>query len=111
MDIDYKILTSEDYQKYMKGLALYSFQYVESVRRKFAVKAWEMYQNETVRKLVIAYGEEYTAREQSYIRDFCFAVEHYEPEKIQELNEAHFGTSCLNRAHSYGDTIKFFFGI
>lgn len=109
-NIDFELIQSEVYKDYMKALALYTRGYVPRIRCKFAAKAEEMYHNETVRKLVLAYGREYEKRELDYICNFKRTVDNFEPELIETMEES-FEDSCLNKAASYGDAIKLLFGI
>lgn len=100
-----KIINSEEYKEYLKGLCHLASQYVSRIRVQFAEKAYDMYQNETVRRIVLAYEEEYEDRESSRLKDFTF-VAHYGATTEECLDDF-----CLNHASAYGQTIKMLFDI
>ena len=102
---DYRIISSEEYQAYIKALCRLASGYVSKIRVQFAEKAYEMYQNETVRKLVLAYGEEAEKLDESRLRDFQF-VTYYGATTPEHLDDC-----CLNHAEHYGQTIKMLFEI
>ena len=95
---------SEEYQYYMKSLCKLASTYVARIRQQFAAKAIEMYQNETVRRLVIEYGKEMETLEAHRLRDFKYAA-------IDEVIMNGLEDSVLNHASDYGHTIFFLFGI
>ena len=95
---------SEEYQYYMKSLCKLASTYVARIRQQFAAKAIEMYQNETVRRLVIEYGKEMETLEAHRLRDFKYAA-------IDEVIMNSLEDSVLNHASDYGQTIFFLFGI
>jgi hypothetical protein len=99
-----KIIHSAEYKRYIQSLCWIAEDYVERIRAQFAVKAFEMYQNETARKIVLAYGEEHEKREQDRLRDFSFASEN--PDSCWSLKD-----NCLNHAEHYAQTVKMLFGI
>ena len=96
---------SEEYQYYMKSLCKLASTYVARIRQQFAAKAIEMYQNETVRRLVIEYGKEVETLEAHRLRDFKFAAVDADG-MVLSLED-----SCLNKSSSYGDAIKLLFDI
>ena len=102
---DYTITRTDEYKEYLKALCRLASHYVSRIRVQFAEKAYEMYQNETVRRIVLAYGEEVEKLEKDRFRDFRFVSEYgaVTPESLDD--------SCLNKARSYGDTIKMLFDI
>lgn len=102
---DYKIISSDDYNEYLKALCRLSSQYVSKIRVQFAEKAYEMYQNETVRRIVYAYGEEIEKLDSDRLREFIFAAKHgaISPESMDD--------SCSNHARHYAETIKMLFDI
>lgn len=102
---DYKILNSEEYAEYLKALCRLASQYVSRIRAQFANKAYDMYQNETVRRIVYAYGEQVEKLDAYRLREFRYACK-YGVEKPEFL-----GDDCLNNAGSYGETIKMLFDI
>ena len=99
-----KITQSEEYKSYLKSLCWIAEGYVSRIRVQFAQKAFEMYQNETVRKIVLAYGVEHEKLEERRLRDFTFATEH-------PANEDSLEDDCLNNARHYAQTIKMLFEI
>ena len=100
-----KIMHSEEYKAYMKALCRLASQYVSRIRVQFAEKAFNMYQNETIRRLVLAYGEEAEKLDADRLRDFSFVSEHI------SFDENHLEDSCLNHAGDYGQSIFFLFDI
>ena len=96
------ITQSEAYKTYIKALCRLACVYVPKIRKQFAEKAFELYQNETIRRLVIAYGEELEKLEESRLRDFTFAVNYPDTETSLE-------DTCLSNAGHFAETIKFFF--
>lgn len=96
---------SEEYQYYMKSLCKLASTYVARIRQQFAAKAIEMYQNETVRRLVIEYGKEMETLEAHRLRDFKYAAVDADG-MVLSLED-----SCLNKSSSYGDAIKLLFDI
>ena len=99
-----KITTSAEYKSYLKALCWIAESYVSRIRVQFAQKAFEMYQNETVRKIVLAYGVEHEKLEERRLRDFTFATEH--PRNDDSLED-----DCLNNARHYALTVKMLFDI
>ena len=99
-----KIIHSAEYKRYIQSLCWIAEDYVPRIRVKFAVKAFEMYQNETVRRIVLAYGDEREKLEKRRLRDFTFASEN--PDSVWSLED-----DCLNNARSYAQTIKMLFEI
>ena len=99
-----KITQSDEYKSYLKALCWIAADYVSRIRVQFAEKAFEMYQNETVRKIVLAYGVEHEKLEERRLRDFTFATEH--PHSAGSLED-----DCLNNARHYAHTIKMLFEI
>lgn len=96
---------SEEYQTYIKALCKLASVYVARIRQQFAAKAVEMYQNETVRRLVIEYGKEVETLEAHRLRDFKYAAVDADG-IVLSLEDP-----CLNKASSYGDAIKLLFDI
>ena len=93
---------SADYKAYIEALCRIAEEYVPRIRVQFAQRADEMYQDETVRKIVLAYGAEHEKLEARRLRDFTFAVEH--PGTSLEHD-------CLNHARHYAQTVKMLFDI
>ena len=102
---DYKITASEEYKEYMKALCRLASGYVSRIRVQFAEKAYEKYQDETTRRIVLAYGEQAEKLDNSRLRDFEF-VSVYGATTPDHLED-----DCLNNADSYGHTIKMLFDI
>lgn len=100
-----KVMNSEEYKEYIKALCWVAEKYVSRIRVQFAEKAFEMYRNETVRKIVLAYGAEHEELEERRLRDFkhvaCFGSH-----TAESLND-----DCLNNAQHYAATIKMLFEI
>ena len=104
-DQNIETIYSDEYNFYLKALCRLASGYVSRIRVQFAEKAYEMYQNETVRRIVNAYGDEIEKLDESRIRDFTY-TSHYGATTEDSLND-----SCLNKAMAYGDTIKMLFDI
>lgn len=100
-----RIRNSEEYNQYMKALCRLASEYVSRIRVQFAEKAFDMYQNETVRKIVLAYGEEIEDLEAHRLRDFLRVSE------SGAVTEESLNDWCLNNAKHYASTIKFLFDI
>lgn len=102
-----KIKQSEEYKEYLKALCRWSSQFVTRIRAQYARKAFQMYQNETVRRIVLAYGEEAEDLDKHRLQDFDFIADHPEHETAEVALE----DWCLNKANSYGETIALLFEI
>lgn len=102
---DMQIVYSEEYKTYIEALCWVAEAYVSRIRVQFAEKAYQMYQNETVRKIVLAYGEEHKKLEERRLRDFA-SVARYGACSEESLND-----DCLNNAKHYASTIKMLFEI
>ena len=98
----YKITSSEEYKTYIAALARLASDYVPELRKQFAAKAVENFQNETLRTLVIAYGEEIKKLDADRLREFEWAAK--DPDGLHSLED-----SCLNKARHFAATIKFFY--
>lgn len=101
---DYKITRTEEYKSYMKALCRLAFQYVSEIRVQFADKAYEMYQNETIRMIVLEYGKEAERLDKDRLFDFTH---------ISEFGPRDYGMpdTCLNNARHYAATIYMLFDI
>lgn len=97
-----EITQSAEYKAYIEALCRLACVYIAEIRRQFAAKAFELYGNETIRRLVLAYGEEIKKLEEDRLRDFKYAADY--PESEFSLED-----SCLNNAQHYAQAIKFFF--
>ena len=102
-----KIRNSEEYAEYIKALTRWASQFVVRIRAQYAKKAFEMFKNETVRKVVLAYGKEAEELDKHRVRDFSFIAEH----PNWDTAEDHLTDWCLNKAHEYGSTISLLFDI
>lgn len=100
-----KVIQSEEYKAYIKALCLVAEDYVSRIRVQFAEKAFEMYSNETVRKIVMAYGEEHMKLEAKRSRDFMNVAE------FGACSDESLTDDCLNNARHYAATIKMLFEI
>lgn len=99
----FDITHSEEYKTYIKALCRLASQYIPKIRRQFAEKAFELFQNETIRKLVLAYGIEIEKLDEDRLRDFNLAADY--PESLAHGLE----DSCLNNAGHYAQAIRLFF--
>lgn len=102
-----KIKNSEEYKEYTEALCELASQYVPRIRAQYARKAFEMYQNETVRRVVLAYGEEAKSLKESRLRDFRFIADNPD----WETAETALMDTCLSNASAYGKTISLLFDI
>lgn len=102
---EWKTMQTEEYAAYIKALCRLASGYVSRVRVQFAEKAFEKYADPTVRKLVLAYGEEIEKLDAERLRDFAFAAR-YGAVTNESLED-----SCLNNAREYGKAIWFLFEI
>ena len=100
------ITQSAEYKAYIAALCELASNYVAKIRRQFAEKAFDNYQNEAVRSLVLAYGAELEKLRADRLRDFTWVADDPEAFGGLELDD-----SCLNKAQSYADAIKFLFDI
>lgn len=100
----YNLCDNEEFTTYLEALCHLASDYIPKIRRQFAEKAVEMYHNETVRKLVLAYSEELKDLQRRRYDDFRWIAK--DPSSDFSLNDW-----CLNKAKSYADAIWFLFGI
>ena len=98
----FEITHSEEYKTYIEALCRLASQYIPEIRRQFAAKAVELFQNEAIRRLVLAYGEEGKKLEEERLREFAWAANY--AESVYSLED-----SCLNNANHYAAAIKLFF--
>ena len=104
-DKRFEITHSEEYKPYIEALCCLASDYVPRIRIQFAEKAVDKFQDETIRKLVLAYGEQAKKLDDDRLQDFMWKAAH--PEMMAHNLE----DSCLNKARSYHDAIKFLFEI
>lgn len=98
----YEVTRSAEYEAYIEALCHLASVYIPEIRRQFAAKAVELFQNETIRRLVLAYGEEAKKLEKERLREFAWAARY--PEYEYSLED-----TCLNNACHYAAAIKLFF--
>ena len=101
----FQITRTEEYKQYMKALCRLASGYVSRIRVQFAEKAFDKYQDATIRRIVLAYGEQIEKLDAQRLRDFETVSENgaTTPECLED--------SCLNYASDYGHTIKMLFDI
>ena len=102
---DYKITQSEEYAEYMNALCRLASGYVSRIRVQFAEKAYDMYQNETVRRIVLEYGEEIQKLDEYRQKDFAYVA------RYGAVTPECLGDDVLNNAKHYEHTIKMLFDI
>lgn len=100
------VCKSPEWNSYLAALEKLSVPYIASIRRKFAVRAYRMFKNEAVRRLVIEYGKEHDSNKATRRCEF-FAMARDPMRNDSNLE----GDSCINNASAYADAIKFMFGI
>ena len=98
----FEIIHSAEYKTYTEALCRLASQYIPEIRRQYAAKAVELFKNETIRRLVLAYGEEAKKLESERLREFEWAANY--PETAYTLED-----SCLNNARHYAEAINLFF--
>lgn len=104
-----KITQSEEYKKYMKALCRIASGWVSKIRIQFARKAFEKYQDETLRRLVLACGEEIEKQDAYRLREFRSVSEREADDPIREdfLND----DCCLIYNHEYARAVFLLFDI
>ena len=103
--IDINITNTPEFKTYIESLCRLASDYVPRIRVQFAEKAVEKFQDETIRKLVLAYGDEMKKLDASRLQDFMWRA------KDHGCMAHNLEDSCLNHAKSYHDAIKFLFEI
>lgn len=101
----YELAKNIDFEDYMSALCRLASGYVSRIRVQFAEKALDMYENETVRRIVLAYGEECEKLDHDRNREFLYVA------KYGATTPDHLNDSCLNNFRHYGETIKMLFDI
>ena len=99
----FDITHSEEYKTYIKALCRLASGYIPEIRRQYAEKAFKMFQNETIRKLVLAYGTEIEKLDAERLGDFNLVAD--DPELFGHGLQ----DSCFNNAVHYAQAIKLFF--
>lgn len=102
-----KIRHSEEYKKYTAALCRWASQFVPRIRAQYARQAFDKFQDETTRRIVLAYGEEAEKLDASRLRDFGFIADHPDWESAETSLE----DFCCNNAGNYGTTIALLFNI
>lgn len=103
---DYNITHSEEYKEYLSALCRCASCWIAELRIQYAQKAYEMYQNETVRKIVLEYGKLVKKADEYNLKRFTWAAEDPETSTADSVRG-----DCLNKAGSLADTIYFLFDI
>ena len=104
MEQDYRTTSSEEYKAYLAALWRCSAHWVDKIQIQYARKAYEMYQNETVRKLVLKYGEQIAKLDEYCMDRFRYASKY-------EDASPNLHDDCLNIAGSLAQSIHFLFDI
>lgn len=104
-EMDYKITQSEEYKAYMKALCRVASKWIPSIRVQFAEKAYEKFQDETTRRIVLAYGEEIEKHDEYMLRHFMWEAEKETPDESMLSND------ILNNAGAFAETLFFLFDI
>lgn len=104
---------SEEYKAYLGALCRLASTYVPRIRHQFATRAYDKYQDASIRRLVLAYGEEARKLDADRLRVFEFASDH--PDFLTEYPdisvETHMGDCCLNQAGKFAAAVYFLFDI
>lgn len=106
VSLDYSIIHSEEYKEYIYALYRCSSCWIDELRIQYAQKAYEMYKNETIRKIVLEYGKEIKKADEYNLRRFTWAAEDPDTSTSSDVRG-----DCLNKAGSLADTIYFLFDI
>ena len=102
---EWKVMQTDEYVDYISALCRLASGYVSRIRVQFAEKAFDKYADPTIRKLVLAYGEEVKELDADRLRDFSFAA------KYGAVTKDSLDDSCLNNARNYGQAIWLLFDI
>lgn len=102
-----EIRHSEEYKQYIAALCRWASRFVPRIRAQYARQAFDKYQDETTRRVVLAYGEEAQKLDKSRLLDFDFISEHPEWETAETALE----DFSLNNAGKYGATLALLFNI
>lgn len=100
-----KVTHSDEYKEYLEALCHLACRYVPRIRVQYAIKAYEKYQDPTLRRLVLAYGKEFQKLEDDRLRAFT---------RIDDrrcYNDSSFEDSVLNNAKHYAEAIHALFDI
>ena len=110
----WQIRRSEEYKTYMKALCRLAARWVPRIRIQFAEKAFDKFQDESIRKLVLAYGEEYEKLDAERLHDFCRADENFDDDFYGNYNvdpTTYLEDSCLIHAGEYAQALFYLFDI
>lgn len=110
----WEVRKTDEYKTYMKALCRLASRWVPEIRIQYAQKAFDMYQDETVRKLVLAYGEEWEKLDADRFHDFCRADENFDEDFYGNYNvdpKTYLKDSCLIYAGEYAQALFYLFGI
>ena len=101
----YTITSTDEYKAYLKALCRIASEYVSRIRVQFAEKAFDKYQDETLRRIVLTYGEEAEKLDEQRLFDFR-CVSQYGAKSPDSLDDF-----CLNKAAHYAQTVFMLFDI
>lgn len=72
----FQITRTEEYKQYMNALCRLASGYVSRIRVQFAEKAFDKYQDATIRRIVLAYGEQIEKLDADRLNDFMRTSEY-----------------------------------
>lgn len=101
-----RLIHSEEFQVYAEALCILASTYVERIRKQFADKALEKYSDPTIRRLVLAFGEEAKKQDKHRLDRFMSEID-YGPKDWLTLGDDH----CLIHDREYEKAIWFLFDI
>lgn len=105
-DIEYlRTIHSDEYKAYLAALCRLASMYVSRIRVQFAERAYENYADPTIRRMVLAYGDEAEKLDRDRLSDFRHVSEYGADD------DAWLKDSCLNNASAYAKAIWFLFDI
>ena len=102
----YEASKDPQFEEYISALCNLAATYVSRIRKQFADKAVEKFQDATIRKLVLAYGEEVKKQNEYRLRQFKYEARWGENE-ANRLNDDH----LLIHDQEYEKAIYFLFDI
>ena len=102
---DWKTTHSDEYREYLTALCTLASRYVVRIRKQFCQKAYEKYQDETTRRIVLEYGKEQKKLVERRISNFIYEAAKEEP------TDGFLEDDILNHAGSYAETIYMLFEI
>lgn len=102
----YEASKDPQFEEYISALCNLAATYVSRIRKQFADKAVEKFQDPTIRKLVLAYGEEVKKQNEYRLQQFRSDAR-WRKSEADRLDDDH----LLIHDHEYAKAIWFLFDI